>query len=98
MVCGLWLTQTAPQRALRADAAVVRASAVRDAVAMAAADPARCGIALNDTPVLLGIAAASHAGRPDHADPAPHARPPRRRLRGGPQAPRDALRSTRTSR
>jgi len=35
---------------------------VRDVVAMAAADPGACGIALNDTPVLLGLAAASPAG------------------------------------
>ena len=61
MVCGLWLTQTHRSERFELTPPVVRASAVRDAVTMAAADPFACGIALNDTPVLLGLTARSPA-------------------------------------
>lgn len=63
MVCGLWLTQTHRSERFELTPPVVGASAVRDVVAMAAADPGAFGIALNDTPVLFGLTAASPAAR-----------------------------------
>ena len=63
MVCGLWLTQTRRSERFELTPPVVGASAARDVAAMAAADPGAIGIALNDTPVLFGLTAASPAAR-----------------------------------
>ena len=60
MVCGLWLTQTQRSRRFELAAPVVDAVAAGRVATMAAADPGALGIALNDTPVLIGLT----AGRP----------------------------------
>lgn len=58
MVCGLWLTQT--HRTDRFELAAPRVTpAGPGAVAVAAGDPAALGIVLNETPVLLALAAGS---------------------------------------
>ena len=63
MVCGLWLTQTRRSDRFALAMPVVGAAAVRDVVAMAATDPGAFGIALNDTPVVLRLTAASPVAR-----------------------------------
>jgi hypothetical protein len=63
MVCGLWLTQTHRSERFELTPPVVGASSARDVAAMAATDPGAVGIALNDTPVLFGLTAASPAAR-----------------------------------
>jgi hypothetical protein len=62
MVCGLWLTQTHRTERFALAAPVVVLSAAVDAAAMAA-DPDALGMALNDTPVLLGLAEGRQAVR-----------------------------------
>jgi chemotaxis phosphatase CheX-like protein len=58
MVCGLWLTQTHRTDRFALAAPTVTA-ADADAVAAAAADPDALGVVLNETPVLLALAAGS---------------------------------------
>ena len=59
MVCGLWLTQTHRSERFELTPPVVDAAAARDVAAMAATDPGAFGIAVNDAPVLIGLAAGS---------------------------------------
>jgi CheY-specific phosphatase CheX len=58
MVCGLWLTQTHRTERFELAAPAVVEVAV-GIVAAAAADPGALGISLNDTPLLLALAAGS---------------------------------------
>jgi CheY-specific phosphatase CheX len=61
MVCGLWLTQTHRTERFELAAPVVAEMTSSDAAA-AAADPDALAIALNDTPLLLTLAAGSAVG------------------------------------
>jgi hypothetical protein len=62
MVCGLWLTQTHRTERFALAAPAVVETTVGD-VAATAADPSALGIALNDTPMLLALAAGSPVGQ-----------------------------------
>jgi hypothetical protein len=63
MVCGLWLTTTHRSERFELAAPLVAAAAASEVAAMAGTDPGALGIALNDTPVLIGLAAASPVAR-----------------------------------
>jgi hypothetical protein len=63
MVCGLWLTQTHRSERFALAAPVVAAATASSVGAMAAADPGALGMALNDTPVLIGLTAANAVAR-----------------------------------
>jgi CheY-specific phosphatase CheX len=64
MVCGLWLTQTHRSERFALAAPVVAAAAASQVAAMAATDAGALGIALNDTPVLVGLTAGSPVAQP----------------------------------
>lgn len=63
MVCGLWLTQTHRGERFELTAPVVAAATAVDVAARAATEPGAFGMALNDTPVLIDLTAASAVAR-----------------------------------
>jgi hypothetical protein len=64
MVCGLWLTTTHRRERFALASPLVGAAAVAEVAAVAGTDPGALGFALNDTPVLVRLAAASPVARP----------------------------------
>lgn len=57
MVCGLWLTETHRSERFALGAPAVRAAAPAEVAAMIGPESDTLGIVLNDTPVLIGLAA-----------------------------------------